>query len=97
MKAKGYEFELEQFLNTDYDLSFDEMLYKNVGYPMLSVLTSDIFYSPYAATSLREYFANGFEAFFMKEKIYMLKSISPVLYKKMINLLDIKGEKQYNV
>lgn len=94
MKSKGYELELEQFLNTDYDLQFDKMLYKNVGYPILSALTSEIFYSPYAATSLREYFASGFEAFFMKEKIKMLKSISPVLYKKMIILLDIKGEKQ---
>ena len=88
----GHDINLSYFLNPDYDQNFDLMLYQDVGYPKLSSLTSTLFYSPYAATSLREYFANGFEAFFMKEDVTRLKSISPEIYKKMIILLDNIGE-----
>ena len=38
-----------------------------------------LFISPYAATSLREYFATGFEAYYMGKKD-QLDKISPVLY-----------------
>jgi hypothetical protein len=46
----------------------------------LTSLTNEIFYSPYAATSLREYYANGFEAYFHKRDLAFLKNISPALY-----------------
>ena len=59
-------------------------------YPILGMYTSNLFYSPYAATSLREYFANGFEAFFMGEDIQRLKKVSPILYNKITGLLSIK-------
>ena len=62
---------------------------RDIGYPVLSVLTASIFHSPYAATSLSEYFADGFEAFYMKEELGRLKSISPRLYKKIIGLSTI--------
>jgi hypothetical protein len=32
-----------------------------------------LFYSPYASTSLREYFANGFEAYFLGQREYLPK------------------------
>ena len=90
LKDKGIELELLSFLNHKYDEKFDLMIYKKIGYPVLATLASNIFYSPYAATSLSEYFANGFEAFFMKEDIKRLKKVSPKLYIKIINLLDTK-------
>jgi len=65
---------------------FDMFLYKEVGYPLLSSVVASLFYSPYAATSLREYFANGFESFFMNKDIGRLKNISPTLYKKISKL-----------
>lgn len=92
LRDRGFDVDVKNFINVDYDKTFDEMLYKDFGYPLLSVITSGLFYSPYASTSLREYFANGFEAFFMKEKVSELKKISPSLYEKMIFLLDKKGE-----
>ena len=92
LRARDFNVDIKSFLNVSYDRAFDEMLYKNLGYPLLSVITTGLFYSPYASTSLREYFANGFEAFFMKEKVNELKKISPSLYEKMIFLLDKKGE-----
>lgn len=81
---------LENLLSLKYSAELDHFFYKTVGYGVLRMLTTNLFYSPYAATSLREYFANGFEAFFMKEDISRLKSISPELYKKIISLLDVE-------
>ena len=86
LKNQGFEMELDKFLNVKYNKKFDMFLYKKVGYPLLSSILSNLFYSPYGATSLREYFANGFEAFFMKRDIARLKNISPVLIKKITEL-----------
>jgi hypothetical protein len=86
LKGKGFEIELEKFLNVKYVEDFDMFLYKEVGYPLLSSVVASLFYSPYAATSLREYFANGFESFFMNKDIGRLKNISPTLYKKISKL-----------
>ena len=45
--------------------------------------------SPYAITSLREYFANGFEAYFLDvDNRNSLKNTSPVLYEKIANLAN---------
>ena len=77
---------LEDYLQADYNPRFDEFLYKEVGYNLLSSLTAGLFYSPYAATSLEEYFANGFEAFYLRRDLPRLKSISPVLYNKILQL-----------
>ena len=90
LKDESLETSLGYFLNPDYNKEFDEYLYKQVGYPMLSVITTNLYYSPYASTSLREYFANGFEAFFLKGAPSRLKNISPVLYEKLIILLNKK-------
>ncbi len=81
--------DIKDFLNTDFDENFDKYLYSKIGYPIISALCSRIFYSPYASTSLREYFANGFEAFFMREDIDRLQKISPKLYKKIVGLLEV--------
>ena len=90
LKNKGIELDLSYFLQPKYNKKFDFIIYKDLGYPVISALASNLFYSPYAVTSLSEYFANGFEAFFMKEEIARLKKISPELYLKLINLLDIE-------
>lgn len=82
----GYETEDLNFGDDKYDAEFDNYLYSGIGYDKLGTISSSIFYSPYAATSLREYFANGFEAFYMKENISLLKRVSPELYRKIIIL-----------
>tara|TARA_Y100001937_G_scaffold38616_2_gene54933 strand:- start:655 stop:1326 length:672 start_codon:yes stop_codon:yes gene_type:complete len=88
LKNNSIELPLGYFLNPKYDLEFDTILYKEIGYDLLSAVTSNIFYSPYAATSIGEYFANGFEAFFMNQEVARLKNISPQLFKKIIQLLE---------
>jgi len=82
---KGTNFPLEQYLNLEYDKDFDEFLYREIGYPTLTTISSGLFYSPYAITALREYFANGFEAYFLRDANY-LKKISPLLFNKLEQL-----------
>jgi len=86
LDQEGYEPSAEKFDNIEYDKYFDNYLYSVVGYPTLNSLASGLFYSPYSITSLREYFANGFENYFLRDKNY-LKKVSPVLYNKIADLL----------
>ena len=86
--GKDYDVNRKVFMNLDYDQELDEFLYSTVGYQALTTLSPNIFHSPYASTSLSEYFADGFEAFYMREDIPKLKRISPELYKKLSGLLE---------
>ena len=85
----------EDFTNIKFDTKFDIFLYKTVGYDNLRNLTKNIFYSPYGATSLREYFANGFEAFYYHKDIKKLKGISPILYKKCVEIMSHDEGEEY--
>ena len=60
-------------------------LYQEVGYQALNNLTVGLFCSPYGATSIREYFANAFEHYFMKDPKYV-KKISPNVYKVIVEI-----------
>ena len=77
------------FANVEYNQKFDELLYKKIGYERLSSLLMGIYTTPYAATSLREYFATGFEDYFLHDAPY-LKKISPILFDRIDKL--VKGE-----
>jgi hypothetical protein len=68
-----------------YDEQIDMYFYKKVGYEAMWNLVNGLFPSPYSTTSLREYFAVGFEQYFMGEKA-MIKKYCPVLYSKIENL-----------
>jgi len=48
-----------------------------------------LFYSPYGATSLREYFANGFECYFHKRDHKFLKKISPAIFSKIEQIMEL--------
>ena len=86
LKTEGYKVSLEDFLNTEYSREFDEFLYQEVGYDKLTFFTMGLFVSPYGATSYREYFANGFEHYFLNEPQYV-KVVSPAVYEKIDGLV----------
>ena len=46
------------------------------------MVTTGIFIRPYGSVSLREYFATGFEAYYLGDK-NLLNKISPHLYEKV--------------
>ena len=75
--------------NIEYDRDIDDFLYKTVGYDVLNQLVTNIFVSGYAATSVSEYFARGFEEYFIGEKD-TLRKLSPVLYKIIDDLVHLE-------
>jgi hypothetical protein len=85
LKDNKFDVSKQEFLNIEYSKKFDIYLYEEIGYPVLNTLTVGLFCSPYGATSIREYFANGFEFFFLKNR-EIVKQISPQLYKKLIEI-----------
>jgi len=86
LKNEGYDVILEEFLNINYDLDFDMFLYQDIGYEKLNNLVMGLFPGAYSVTSLKEYFATGFERFYMREGANLSK-MCPILMKK-IDLLD---------
>jgi len=87
LDAEGYEIPEKYYLEPDYNESFDRFLSEVVGYPILLNLTMGLFVSPYGATSLREYFANGFENYYL-ENPEDVRKISPVVYNKIMSIDD---------
>jgi hypothetical protein len=47
-----------------------------------------LFLSPYGATSLREYFSNAFEGYFLNDEKEYVKKISPAVYNKLDKLFN---------
>ena len=86
----GYDPEKSYFYDSEYNEEFDDFLYKQVGYDKLIFITMGLFPSNYSVTSLKEYFAIGFEKYYLGESQDILK-ISPVLHKK-IHLVSHLGE-----
>ena len=86
----GFKTPKAFFRNLEYDKEFDEFLHQDVGYDKLSTLMRGLFINPYAATSLREYFATGFTDFYLHPEHSDLQRVSPKLYKKLIMLHDPK-------
>jgi len=78
------------FRDLEYSHEMDDYLYHTVGYDRLNFIVSSygLFVSAYAATSLQEYFANGFEHFFLDDR-KALYTCCPELYKKIEELYEI--------
>lgn len=68
-----------------YDKEIDMYFYEDVGYDSMWHIITGIFPTPYSATSLREYFAIGFEEYFIGDRA-LLKRDCPVLYVKLREL-----------
>ena len=88
LKAEGYNASIDDFYEVEYDKDFDYFLYREVGYPTLTMMTIGLFLNPYSATSLREYFASGFEESYIGDRAYV-KKISPQLFLKIEDLEKI--------
>ena len=85
LRSEGYWTEKYDFRNLKYDVAFDKFLYKYVGNNMLKMISTGLFIRPYAAVSLREYFATGFESYYLGKADELYK-ISPALYMKIKEL-----------
>tara|TARA_R110002074_G_scaffold1723_1_gene10044 strand:- start:47 stop:745 length:699 start_codon:yes stop_codon:yes gene_type:complete len=89
LEQEGYNTREYKNLGPKYSKGFDAFLYKEVGYPLVQTLTMGLFASPYSPTSLREYFATGFEEYYIGDRDY-LRKISPNLYMQLSELDDLQ-------
>ena len=89
LKDKGYDLPTGFIYNVDYDKAIDDFLYQEVTYETLWHFVPGLFPSPYAVTSLREYWAKGFEQFYMGEQ-ESLRKTSPVLFSKLMHLYNLE-------
>ena len=83
-----FSIEDRYFRKTEYSKVLDTLFYKKIGYDTLSYFTEPLFVSPYSATSLREYFSEGFETFYMGEQ-QLVMDLCPELYNKIKQLEEI--------
>lgn len=84
--SQNYNVPSDFVVNFDYDKDIDNFLHKEVGYDNLNQICVNIFPSPYAATSVREYWAKGFEEMFIGDRD-RLRTLCPVLYKITVSLI----------
>ena len=91
---EDYDLSYFDFINTEFDPKLDKFLYSVVGYEKIRNLVPNLFIRPYAATSVREYFATGFEDYYLEGGM-QLKTISPILHSR-IELLEKKTDFNIN-
>ena len=82
LKNHDYNPPLELQYKTEFDESIDDYLYKDITYETMWHFVGGLFPSPYAATSIHEYFARGFEEYVMGNK-KELRQVCPVLCGKI--------------
>jgi hypothetical protein len=88
LDREGFFIKEKFYYMPKYNKKFDAFLHREVGYVLLTSLTKFLFYSPYAATSINEYFANGFEAIFYNQDFARVKNVSPILYDRIERLTN---------
>ena len=85
--SQKFEVPSDFDVNFEYDRGIDDFLFRDVGYDVLNQVCVNIFPSGYAATSVSEYWAKGFEELFIGDK-QNFKDLCPVLYKKMALMIQ---------
>tara|TARA_R110000796_G_scaffold47751_5_gene114641 strand:+ start:25233 stop:25844 length:612 start_codon:yes stop_codon:yes gene_type:complete len=88
LQSHGFDPSPVHATYTEYSAQWDKYLSDVVGYPTLLNLTMGLFASPYAATSIQEYFANGFEKYYLEEP-WSLKKVSPILFDKIESVVNV--------
>tara|TARA_R110002126_G_scaffold4922_3_gene25496 strand:+ start:1434 stop:2102 length:669 start_codon:yes stop_codon:yes gene_type:complete len=89
LRSEGYWTDEYDFDELKYNEKFDNFLYKKVGQNLLRLVTSGMYIRPYSSVSLREYFATGFEAYYLGKRD-QLEKISPLLFNRIEELHSYK-------
>ena len=88
LASEGYDLSKYNLANPEYVKELDHFFYERVGKQMMKMVTAGISIRPYAMVSLKEYFAVGFEQYYLGNDKDLHK-ISPVLYKKINELHNL--------
>ena len=92
LSVRGYNIPNELHTTSEYSKEFDEFVFFNLGFEKAGNMTRGLFIVPYASISLSEYFATGFEAYFLRKERGYLSQVSPILYKKIDELTNYSEE-----
>tara|TARA_R110000765_G_scaffold243987_1_gene346332 strand:+ start:108 stop:773 length:666 start_codon:yes stop_codon:yes gene_type:complete len=84
-----YDTDSYDFDRVEYNMKFDFFLHQEIGYSIIEPITAGTFVTSYAATSLREYFATGFEDYYLNSG-RDIKAISPSVYAAIDKLNDMR-------
>tara|TARA_A200000159_G_scaffold157776_2_gene174296 strand:- start:6370 stop:7068 length:699 start_codon:yes stop_codon:yes gene_type:complete len=88
LKSDGHFVPHDIENSTDYNVEFDEFLHYELGWEKAENYTSGLFINSYASVSLSEYFATGFESYYVDTNGSRLSKISPALHEKIEMLTD---------
>ena len=91
LKSQNFNVNIEEFMQVKYNKDFDMFLFEEIGYPFLNNLVIGLFPGAYSITSINEYFATGFQKYYMNESNYITK-ICPSLAKKLNYLDELANE-----
>jgi hypothetical protein len=94
LKYEDYNVVGHDFNKTNFDEDLDKFFFWEVGYEKLYNLMHGFFLDPYSISSLREYFAAGFEEYYLGDRDYLKKSC-PYIYNK-VSLLNDLDRKENN-
>jgi len=85
LKFDNYDLSLQDFTNPKFNPTFDDFIRKEIGYAKLNGYINNMFLGGYSVISVNEYFARGFEEFYLGKTLY-LQEICPYIYKKLLSL-----------
>ncbi len=93
LREKGKNPPAEIVSNINYSQAVDDYFFVDIGYPVLAQIFSfaKLFIGPYSATSIREYFASGFDQYFLGEQM-LVRNFSPSLYRKLLELSELEDQ-----
>ena len=76
----------------EYSKEFDEFLHFELGFEKAGNYSRGLFIDSYGSVSLSEYFATGFEAYYVDKDGTALRKISPALHEKIETLTNYVSE-----
>ena len=86
LRHTGFDTSELDFRELNYDKKLDDFLFKKVGYDYINkTFSGNLFLNAYSITNLREYFAIGFEKYYMESR-REIDLITPKLYEKLVEL-----------
>ncbi len=76
----------------EYSKEFDEFLHFELGFEKAGNYSKGLFIDSYGSVSLSEYFATGFETYYVDKDGTALRKISPALHEKIETLTNYVSE-----
>ena len=85
LKYDNYDVSKVDFTDLEFSPEMDNLIKNKIGYRKLEPYIKNLFLGGYSVTSVNEYFARGFEEFYLGNVVY-LKTVCPYIYNKLFFL-----------